>query len=155
MSQVLRIVYLLSLSFWVGGVVFFSFLVAPVLFRAFSVERAGETVGVIFPGYHKLGILCGLLALVSLVLVALIERRWPLLRLGLLSIMVIMSLYAGLVTGPRASELREKIHQKEGGAPSMELKNEFHRLHQQAVFLNGAILLLGVTLLVDSGIRMR
>ncbi len=155
MSRVLRIVYLISLSLWVGGVVFFSFLVAPVLFRAFPVERAGETVGVIFPGYHKLGILCGLSALASLVLVALIERKWPLVRLSLLGVMVVVNLYAGLVTGPRASQLREAIHQKQGETASLELKNEFHRFHQQAVFFNGTILLLGVVLLVDSGIRLR
>ena len=103
MLSVWRTTYLVSLSLMVGGMVFLSFLVAPVLFQNFPREQAGETLSVIFPGYHLWAITCALLALVSFSFMAMIHRSWFLTRLILLITMVVLSLYAGGVTGPETA----------------------------------------------------
>ena len=156
MLRVWRTIYLVSLSLMVGGMVFLSFLVAPVLFQNFPREQAGETLSVIFPGYHLLAISCALLALASFSIMAMIHRKWAIARLILLITMVVLSLYAGGVTGPDAAELRIKIQeQKKVGVSSSELREKFHKLHQRAVILNGVVLLIGIGLLLDLGVRAK
>ena len=156
MLSVWRTIYLVSLSLMVGGMVFLSFWVAPVLFKNFPREQAGETLSVIFPGYHLLAISCALFALASFSFMAIIHRKWSITRLILLITMVILSLYAGGVTGPDAAELRIKIQeQKKAEVSSSELREKFHKLHQRAVILNGVVLLIGVGLLLDLGIRAK
>ena len=55
LTSLLHFIYILSLVFWVGSIVFFSFLTAPVIFKLLDREKAGEVVGVIFPRYYFLG----------------------------------------------------------------------------------------------------
>ncbi len=156
MSSVWRTTYLVSLSLMVGGMVFLSFLVAPVLFQNFPREQAGETLSVIFPGYHLWAISCALLALVSFSFMAMIHRKWFLTRLILLITMVVLSLYAGGMTGPEAAELRITIQeQKKTEGVSSELREKFQKLHQRAVILNGVVLLIGIGLLLDLGVRAK
>ena len=156
MLRVWRTIYLVSLSLMVGGMVFLSFWVAPVLFQNFPREQAGETLSAIFPGYHLLVISCALLALASFSFMAIIHRKWAITRLILLITMVILSLYAGGVTGPDAAELRIKIQeQKKAEVSSSELREKFHKLHQRAVILNGVVLLIGIGLLLDLGVRAK
>src|SRR2546422_5980771 len=50
-----RYLYLLSLVLWIGGVVFFSFLASPSIFKIPPPEQAGQVVGDIFSKYHLLG----------------------------------------------------------------------------------------------------
>ena len=156
MLRTWRTLYLLSLSLMVGGMVFLSFLVAPVLFQNFPREQAGETLSVIFPGYHLWAISLALLALASFFFMAIIHSKWSLTRFILLTTMVVLSLYAGMVTGPDAAELRIQIQeQKEEQVKSPELREKFHKLHQRAVILNGVVLLIGIGLLLDLGVRAK
>ncbi len=156
MPKIFRAIYLISLSLMVGGIVFFSFFVAPVVFQNFSNEEAGKIVSAIFPGYHQFKIVCGLLALGCLLILGFLNRKWSVIRLLLISVVVVVNLYAGMVAGPEASKVREEIRkQKEKGALSVELKEQFDLLHQRAVLLNGSVLLVGLVLLLDAGIRIK
>lgn len=156
MLRTWRTLYLVSLSLMVGGMVFLSFLVAPVLFQNFPREQAGETLSVIFPGYHLWSISCALLALISFSFMSMIHRKLFLTRFILLITMVVLSLYAGRVTGPEAAELRITIQeQRKMDSVSSELREKFQKLHQRAVILNGAVLLIGIGLLLDLGVRAK
>ena len=57
-------VYLLSLVCWLGGMVFFTALVAPVLFKVLPMTEAGKLLGVLFPRYYLLGYICGAIGLI-------------------------------------------------------------------------------------------
>ena len=50
-STFLNFIYLLSLVCWIGSIIFFSFFVAPVVFKNLEREIAGDLVGSIFPRY--------------------------------------------------------------------------------------------------------
>ena len=70
--------YLMALIVWVGEVVFFSFVVAPAVFRTFPppAVEAGRVIGAIFPTYYRIGYACGAVLLVTtLVLLATADRR--------------------------------------------------------------------------------
>ena len=62
--MVYNIIYL-SLVFWVSGIIFFSFVVAPVVFKTLDREKAREVDERIFPLYYKLGYICEALTLIS------------------------------------------------------------------------------------------
>jgi uncharacterized membrane protein len=133
----------LALIVWLGGVVFFSFVVAPSVFGALSQETAGQVVGAIFPRYYVLGAASGVVALVA----ALALRRgtaattaWSLIS-AMLALMLVATLYAGWAVFPRAQALRPRLHEV---AADPGIKVEFDRLHHRAVQLNGAVLLLGI-----------
>ena len=156
MSRVLRSIYLISLSLMVGGIVFLSFFVAPVVFQNFPNEEAGNFMNAVFPGYHQLKIACGLLAAACLIFMALLEGKWPVIRLSFIGVVVALNLYSGLVAGPHASKIRDQIkEQKETGTLSNELKEQFDQIHQTAVFLNGTVMLVGLGFLLDAGFRMK
>ena len=42
--------YTLTLALWTGGMVLFTFIVTPAIFRSFGRDQAGEIVGYLFPG---------------------------------------------------------------------------------------------------------
>ena len=56
-------VYLLALTAWVGSILFFSFGVAPVIFRVLGAEAGGRFVRALFPRYYAWGAVSGAIAL--------------------------------------------------------------------------------------------
>ena len=63
MHSLLRYVLLLALVLWIGGIVFFSFIASPSVFKILPREQAGQVVSDIFPKYHLLGYASCLIAL--------------------------------------------------------------------------------------------
>ena len=49
MGHLLQFLELLAFALWLGAVVFFSFFVAPTLFRKLGPETAGQAVRAVFP----------------------------------------------------------------------------------------------------------
>jgi uncharacterized membrane protein len=154
MWALVRWLYLMALIVWVGEVVFFSFVVAPSLFRTFPTAQAGSAVGVIFPTYYRLGYACGAVLLLTTVLLlsAANARLWWSINAGVSVVMLAVTLYAGLVIQPRATELRPQIHAADA---SQAIKDEFSRLHGLAVTLNGVVLMGGVIASVVTAAALR
>lgn len=149
MVVLVRWVYVVALGVWLGTVVFFSFIGAPAIFRTFGEEQraeAGRVVGAIFPGYYRIGYVCGAALLVASVILAVKERTgagaW-LASIVLTAVMLGAGSYAGMVIQPRAHQLRLQLHEPEA-APTVQLA--FERLHRRAVQLNAVILLGGLVL---------
>ena len=142
-STLINFIYLLSLVCWVGSIIFFSFFVAPVVFKTLEREKAGELVGIIFPRYYMIGYVCGVLVLVTLLLtgpetVGLKWCAWGIMMLGTAS--------AGLGVNPRAKTLKEKLKDaSETEKPDLEVR--FKTLHSLSVKLNAAVLFAGLWLL--------
>ncbi|MFP6638239.1 MAG: DUF4149 domain-containing protein [Nitrospinaceae bacterium] len=142
-SVFLNFIYLLSLVCWIGSIIFFSFFVAPVVFKNMDREKAGELVGIIFPRYYMIGYVCGVLILVALLLagsetVGLKWCAWGIMMLGTGS--------AGLAVNPRAKLLKEKLKEaSESEKPDLEAR--FKTLHSLSVKLNTTVLFAGIWLL--------
>lgn len=153
MITVVKWAHLLALATWLGGILLLSFVVAPAVFGAFGeAERAsaGRVMAAIFPGYYRVGAVCG----AALVVTSLLLWRWGVEGssrwLGgcvTAGVMFALVLYAGLVVQPRAHALRPQLSRPDA---SPALKAEFDALHRRAVQLNvavliGALVLTGVT----------
>jgi hypothetical protein len=137
MLTTLRVVELLSLAVWLGGMVFFAFFVAPAAFAVLPNRHlAGSLVGWLLPRIHLLGLVCGLLFLVALAL----EQRLAggslrvmlvpavLILLVLLSSGVNHYVLAGQMTGLRA-DMKDAFGGVDQTPKDDPLRSRFGRLH--------------------------
>lgn len=149
----LRSMYLMSLALWFGTVSFFSFGVAPSLFTKLPVEQAGQAVGAIFPVYYIVGTVVGALVLGSGWRLWQSPRDgvWRVIHSGIAAAMLTATLVAGLYYHPQASALRPQLHQPD---TSPEVKARFDSLHRTAVWLNGAVLIGGLVLVLGAARRL-
>jgi hypothetical protein len=151
---VVRFVYLLALALWVGEIVFFSFVVAPAVFRTLGASGAGDVVGAIFPRYYALGGLAAGLAFAA----ALVLRRasalpgWWTAAAAALALGLAVTAWAGGVVHPRAQQLRVEMRAAGDGSPVHEA---FRRAHRAAVALNAAALVAGLVGLACTAVALR
>ena len=140
---IFNFIYLLSLVVWIGSIVFFSFFVAPVVFKSLEREKAGELVGIIFPRYYKIGYACGTLILLSFLAAGTegIDLKWC-----AWGTMCLTSVLAGVVVNPKAKLLKEKIKSASEEEKS-ELEEKFKSLHSFSVKLNAVTLFSGLWLI--------
>ena len=140
---IFNFIYLLSLVVWIGSIVFFSFFVAPVVFKSLEREKAGELVGIIFPRYYKVGYACGTLILLSFLAAGTegINLKWC-----AWGTMCLTSVLAGVVVNPKAKLLKEKIKSASEEEKS-KLEPKFKSLHSFSVKLNAVTLFSGLWLL--------
>jgi uncharacterized membrane protein len=153
----LKFLYLTALIVWLGEVVFFSFVAAPMAFRSLSTQEAGRVVGAIFPLYYALGTIAGAVALsvgFLLRLQAQEERGKWLLAMVLLLIMLGANLYAWQVILPRTQVLRSEM-QDAATNPPPTVAAEFRSLHARAMLLNLVVLLAGVGVVVVAAVTLR
>lgn len=134
-------IYLLSLVCWIGSIIFFSFFVAPVVFKNLEREKAGEVVGIIFPRYYMIGYVSGILVLMALLLNGPAGLKWC-----AWGIMMVCTACAGLVVNPKAKTLKGQLKDSsETEKPALEAR--FKTLHSLSVKLNAAVLFAGLWLL--------
>jgi hypothetical protein len=154
MQSIVKFVYFTTLAIWVGGIACFSFLVAPALFGTLPSNTAGDAVGAIFPRYYAAGYVCGfvLLAVCALLYREAGTQRWWRVSTALFTVMLLATLYAGMVTLPRTAALRPQIRAAEV-AP--EVRAEFGRLHGIAMGLNVLVLVCGLTAIGLGAGRLR
>jgi len=136
----LRYVYVLALWIWLGGMVVLGALIAPATFQvlqAIAPENgralAGELFGTILVRFHYVAYACGTLLLVSIGAMAVLgpRPRAFAVRLGLITVMLLVSLYSGFIV------LRtiDAIQLEAGRLPSLlpagdALRIRFDHLHQ-------------------------
>src|SRR5689334_7701700 len=87
MTQGIKWLYLVSLAMWVGSIMFFSFVIAPTVFKVLKPEDAAKLQRAMFPKYYLVGIICAGIGIVCVGLL-LAERafgKWP----GVLSLLLL------------------------------------------------------------------
>lgn len=152
MVQATKWVYLLVLAVWVGTIVFFSFGVAPTVFKTLEPEDAGRLIRKIFAKYYLVGIASAGLGIVC-VGILLAERafgKWPaILSLLLLAAMGATALWMRQSVSPHMNELRQRIAaaRAAGQQPEPVVEQEWKSLHRLSVQINAAVLLCGLVLL--------
>jgi uncharacterized membrane protein len=145
MNTFLRYLQFLSLTIWVGGIIYLSFVVAPVLFTKLpSIDQAGAVVGVILPRLHWLGVACGFVYLASGLALARSLRAFG--RAGMLAVlaMLVLTLIAQMGVIPRMDTLGAEMGSIERTPATSPLRKQFDHLHVVSVRLEGAVLLLGL-----------
>ena len=143
----LRFVHLLSVSVWVGMVVFFTLFATPALFKHLPRETAGDVVGVLFPRYWAVGYAAAFMSLATLLALSYIGKTLPAARLALIIFMTALTLYSGLVVSARAREVKGLVREAPDGESKDGLKKEFRSLHARSAAMNMAVLLSGVALI--------
>lgn len=149
MRILLRSIRLLSLVLWVGGIVFFAFVLAPVAFRVLPPHEAGLVVGGTLPILDRIGLACGILFLLTN---NRIRGNWhphgqP--QVALVLLMLALTLYVDKSIFPRMERDRAAV----GGditlaLPGNPARADFDRLHPLSEKLEGAVLLAGLAVVV-------
>jgi hypothetical protein len=141
-------VYLLSLTAWVGSILFFSFVIAPIVFKVLGAEAGGRFVRALFPRYYAWGATAGALALPAAVGVPL---SFPELRGPLVMVQAAVILAATLIMLYAGNSLTPAINAARDAGPAGN--ERFERLHRRSVRLNALVLVMGVGLLVGFAVR--
>lgn len=159
MTTLLRILRLYPLTLWVGGEVFFV-IVAGI---AFSVLPDAHSAGMVVRGaliaLHRIGIGAGviyLLATLGLLAARRDTHRVRAVEVVLVGVMLLLTLYSQMSVIPRMESDRLSL----GGDVTAVTKDnptrqEFDRLHQRSVNLEGGVLLCGLVLVALAPVHDR
>src|SRR5579859_6164204 len=147
----LRFLMLLALVVWIGGIIFFSFVVAPGLFMLLPKrELAGQVLTLALGGLHSTRIGAGVVFLIC----SLIHRRLAAghthfgLRETFIVLMLALTLVSQFAVTPRMRALRRDMVEIDTVAPSDPRRVEFNHLHRYSTELEGGVLALGLATLV-------
>lgn len=143
--QVLTVAYRIAVSLWFGGAALFTFILTPTLFRHELRDVAGRIVGLLFPGYFRWGLACGVVALLCR---AFTRGRFFSTASAILAAMLILTSVQAFVIEPRAAELKRQIGSFEQTSKDHPLRREFARLHGISAACNVAVIAGGAVLVV-------
>jgi hypothetical protein len=158
MSAFLRVVRLLAMTVWVGGLIFFAFVVAPVAFRVLpTTHEAGMVVAGTLGFLNHIGLVCGGFFLFATSILLRARNRMPLI---LAQFFCVGMMAATLVVQFRIVPRMERDRIVAGGnidaaAPDNPARLDFERLHPVSEKVEGAALFLGVGVVVLMGLEGR
>ena len=149
------LVYLL-LGLWLGALLFFGAVLAPVAFSqlpplfptpAAGIHAAGLVVGTSLIRLHAIGLLCGLIVLL-LLLIGRAHYRTILPQAILVFVMMLLTAYSQFSIIPRMDTARDSV----GGnvdavSPDNPGRQIFDRLHKTSTHVEGLVLLCGLAAL--------
>ena len=144
----LRSLMLLSLVVWIGGLIFFAFVLAPTAFQVLpNTHLAGNVVGRALGKLHWLAIISGIIFLVCSMLYSYLTNGTAHLfamRHILICLMLALTLVSQFWIIPRMDILRASV----GDFSTVPLDNpvrvQFDSLHVWSTRVEGAVLLLGL-----------
>jgi uncharacterized membrane protein len=151
MQTVLRALRLLAMVAWVGGLLFFAFVVVPVAFHNLpSAHEAGIVVGGTLRVLHWIGLIGGALFYVSTAILwlraAVSERVGFAIQLTLTGIMLAATAYSQFRILPVMDRDRQLVGGVVETAPMENAwRVDFERLHVLSERLEGAVLLCGLS----------
>jgi uncharacterized membrane protein len=144
----LRFLMLLSLVVWIGGLIFFAFVLAPTAFQVLpSTHLAGSVVGRALGKLHWIAIVSGIVFLFSSLIYSRLTDGTAhvfALRHVLVCLMLGLTLFSQYWIIPRMDTLRAQV----GDFGTVPLDNpvrvQFDALHVWSTRVEGAVLLLGL-----------
>ncbi len=146
----LRTLMLLALIVWIGGIIFFAFVLAPTVFSVLPTrELAGDVVSPSLIRLHWMGLASGFVFLIcSLIYNQLLHaqlRAFSLSHLLVAAMLVLTAVSQWEVTTVMSS-LRQDMGVIDNVRPDDPRRVEFNRLHQWSTRLEGGVLLCGLGL---------
>jgi uncharacterized membrane protein len=159
MIVLLRVLRLLSIVVWVGGLIFFAFVLAPVAFHVLpSTHEAGTVVGATLRVLDMAGHICGFIFLFATIPAWLRAttrgRRLFLTQMILVALMIVATFY--VETSIISTMERDRIAAGgdiDAAPPDDPARLDFERLHPISEKIEGAALLLGLGVVVLMGVE--
>jgi hypothetical protein len=144
----LRYLMLLSLIVWLGGLIFFSFVLAPTVFSVLPTRHlAGSVVSRSLTALHWIGIVSGIAFLITSMLYSHLHAgsAQPLApRYILLYLMLGLTLISQFGITPRMATLRASMPETDSIVATDPVRVQFNALHAWSTRLEGGVLLLGL-----------
>ncbi|MBZ5648692.1 MAG: DUF4149 domain-containing protein [Acidobacteriia bacterium] len=155
---IVRFLMLLSLVAWLGGIIFFSFVVAPTVFSVLPTRHlAGSVVTRSLAALHWMGLVSG-------VVFAITSMIWTRATHGaaqpfaarhiVVYAMLALTLASQFGVSPRMQALRAGMGQIDDVAQDDPRRVEFNQLHAWSTRLEGGVFFLGLALLFLTARRL-
>ncbi len=157
----LRYLMVLSLIVWIGGIIFFAFVLAPTAFHVLpNTHLAGNVVGRALGKLHWIAIISGVVFLASSMLYSRLLDGTPrvfAMRHVLLCLMLALTLLSQFWIIPRMDTLRAQVGDFASATVDNPARVQFDALHVWSTRVEGAVLLLGlvVVYLTAQGLATR
>jgi Domain of unknown function (DUF4149) len=146
----LRFLMVMSLVVWLGGLIFFSFVVAPTVFAVLPTRHlAGAVVARSLATLHWMGMISGLVFLISSMVYSRMSRgvAQPLaVRHLLVFAMLALTMISQFAISPKMVALRGSMGEIDALAVNDPMRVQFDSLHVWSVRLEGGVFLLGLVL---------
>lgn len=163
---------LLALVLWIGGILFFSAVEAPAVFRILgapdTIHLAGDIISRSLTSLHYIGLTCGVIFILCSIAASaeihklIVTGESVALRAahgGSLSILLVLLML--LLTGLSQFWISPRLRRIHNTNPNLEQlsraespRAEFDRLHTQSTYTEGAVLLLGLGVVVLTARRL-
>ena len=144
----LRFLMLISLVAWIGGLVFFAFVLAPTAFQVLpNTHLAGNVVGRALGKLHWLAIFSGIVFLISSLLYSRVTQGSAHVfaaRHVLIILMLALTLFSQYWIISRMDTLRAKISDFAAVPLNDPARMQFDTLHAWSTRVEGAVLVLGL-----------
>jgi uncharacterized membrane protein len=149
--SLLRFLMLLSLVVWIGGLIFFAFVLAPTAFSVLpTTHLAGNVVGRALSKLHWIAIFSGIVFLISSLFYSRLVDGTPHIfaaRNILLCLMLALTLISQFGIIPRMDTLRASLGEVSAAPIDSPDRIQFDALHVWSTRVEGAVLLLGLVVL--------
>jgi uncharacterized membrane protein len=146
----LRFLMLLSLVVWIGGLMFFAFVLAPTVFAPGvlpNTHLAGNIVGRALGKLHWIAIVCGVVFLISSLFYSSVTQgsaRVFAARNLLVVIMLLLTMISQFGIIPRMDTLRAQVSDFSAVPADNPARVEFDALHVWSTRVESVVLLLGL-----------
>jgi uncharacterized membrane protein len=144
----LRFLMLLSLVLWIGGLIFFAFVVAPTAFKVLpTTHLAGNVVAGSLGKLHWIGIISGVIYLISSLLYSRMTNGTAhifAVRHILLCLMLALTLISQFGIIPRMDALRASLGEVSATPIDNPQRVQFDALHVWSTRVESGVLLLGL-----------
>jgi uncharacterized membrane protein len=148
----LKFLMLLALIVWIGGIIFFAFVLAPTVFGVLPTTKlAGDVVSATLTKLHWMGLISGVVFLISSLLYNW-QKHLQLRPFALSHIFVVLMLVFTMVSQfgitPHMRELRAELQISDVPISATTQRAEFDRLHAWSTRLEGGVLFLGLGVVI-------
>jgi len=144
----LRFLMLLSLVLWIGGLIFFAFVLAPTAFQVLpSTHLAGNLVGRALNKLHWIAIISGIVFMIASLLYSYLTRGSAhvfALRHILICVMLALTLFSQFWIIPRMDSLRAQVGDFAAVPLTEPARVQFDALHAWSTRVESAVLILGL-----------
>ncbi len=157
----LRFLMLLSLVVWLGGLIFFAFVLAPTAFSPGLLptrHMAGSIVGRSLDRLHYMAIVSGIIFLLASMLYSRMAsgNASPLAAPHILIVlMLLLTVISQFAISPKMHTIRAEVGVIDDLPPDNPLRMEFDRLHMWSEKFEVAVLLLGLVALYTTAQALR
>ena len=154
MITFIKFLFLSSLCFWLGSIFFFSLVTAPSVFGALPKPEAGALISVIFNKYYIVQYILGVISIISLLVLIFLhagnEKKFRIVRLILVLVMFLLTLFSGIYIRNSAIEAKSVMtNSAPGEVIYIESEKIFKSSHRNSVIINGLVFLFGIVILYN------